>query len=75
MSTQLIHDRLTAALGGQQRFPFILLAGPSDTGKRDVVTTVAHEQLGQYVMTDLLHVRDMTAQLGKTHTLPVRQPS
>lgn len=75
MSTYPIYERLTAALSGQQRFPFVLVTGPSDIGKREVVMDVVRERMGQYMSLDLLHIRDLTDQIGKPHIFAVKQPS
>ncbi|USN56300.1 MAG: hypothetical protein H6766_04470 [Candidatus Peribacteria bacterium] len=75
MSSQSTRDRIQKVLDGQQHFPFVLVTGPSDIGKREEVMGVVRERLGQYASLDLLHIRDLTDQIGKPHTFPVKQPS
>jgi hypothetical protein len=45
MSYQALHDRIQRVLDGQQHFPFVLVTGPSDSGKREVVLDIVGEKL------------------------------
>lgn len=68
-----IHTHLHQSLQ-QSRYQFILLTGAAWSGKRELVTSIASEELGSSVLYDLLHIEDLSDNLGKKHTFAVKTP-
>jgi AAA+ ATPase superfamily predicted ATPase len=44
---------------------FIIVSGPQHIGKTTIITNFLKEKMGNYFVTDLLHIKDFSEQLEK----------
>jgi DNA polymerase III delta prime subunit len=57
---------------GDEKAPhFIIISGPQHIGKTTIVTDILKEHMGNYFVTDVLHIKDFSEQLEKKHTLRI----
>lgn len=72
---KLVQNYFDAYAGGQIHLPnFLLLKWPKDIGKSDFVISVMKNFLGDAMGLDFLHVRDLTLETWKFHSLKISLP-
>lgn len=56
---------------------FLIVSGPQHIGKMSIVTELLKEKMGNYFITDVLHIKDFSEQLDKKkHVLRIEhQPT
>jgi len=50
---------------------FIIVSGPQHIGKSGIMTEILKEKMGNYFVTDVLHIKDFSEQLEKKHNLKI----
>lgn len=50
---------------------FIIVSGPQHIGKTTIITEMLKEKMGNYFVTDILHIKDFSEQLEKKHNLKI----
>lgn len=58
----------------ENKHSFFILSWPQSIGKSTIVEDLFRDRLGQYFFNDFLHIRDLSAKLGKRHNLKIETP-
>ncbi len=51
---------------------FLIIAGPQHIGKTSSIQALLKEKMGNYVVSDMLHIKDFSEQLEKKHNLKLK---
>jgi replication-associated recombination protein RarA len=51
---------------------FLIVAGPQHIGKTSIVHALLKEKMGNYFVSDMLHIKDFSEQLEKKHNLKLK---
>jgi len=69
---QTLKKYIDMVFAGDAKAPhFIIVSGPKHIGKTTIVTDILKEKMGNYFVTDLLHIKDFSEELEKKHTLRI----
>ncbi len=69
---QTLKTYIDMVFAGDPKAPhFIIISGPKHIGKTTVILELLKEKMGNYFLTDLLHIKDFSEQLEKKHILRV----
>ena len=74
-SVRLLETIVSQTLSrGEAPFPFLILAGESQLGKRTLAQHYAAQLTGIYAANDILFVEDLSSALGRKHVLKIQTP-
>lgn len=72
-SIQTLTRYIDMFFAGDPKAPhFLIIAGPKHIGKSSIVTQLIKEKMGNYFVSDMLHIKDFSEQLEKKHNLKLK---
>lgn len=72
-SIQTLTKYIDMFFAGDPKAPhFLIIAGPQHIGKSSIVKQLLKERMGNYFVSDMLHIQDFSEQLEKKHNLKLK---
>lgn len=72
-SIQTLTKYIDMFFAGDPKAPhFLIIAGPQHIGKSSIVKELLKEKMGNYFVSDMLHIKDFSEQLEKKHNLKLK---
>lgn len=72
-SIQTLTRYIDMFFAGDSKAPhFLIISGPQHIGKTSIVQALLKEKMGNYFVSDMLHIKDFSEQLEKKHNLKLK---